>query len=204
LSEKRVNSGFIRSLSINMGSFVGFTKQSRIGVNSMSCQMRPLPDIDPEPDVCSRLPACSRKLLVTIRNHTIIFILVTGISACNSVPRAPSIKMDDLPPEQLNAVRAVKLYNQAKITRQKFAILKGIEGVSCKNSFWGRAATKRDAILQAQYVAQQAGADGIINLQCEVPRNPSAKYDCSKVVICTGDAIKFVAGETRDPPVPVQ
>jgi hypothetical protein len=139
-----------------------------------------------------------------IRNCFVIFMLVAAISACSNAPRAPSIKMDDLSPEQLSAVHAVKLYNQAKITRQKFTILKGIEGVSCKGSFWGHAATKRDAVLQAQYVAQQAGADGIINLQCETPRNASAKYDCSKVVICTGDAIKFSAGETRDRPEPAQ
>ena len=125
----------------------------------------------------------------------IIFILAGAMFACSSTaPRAPNVIMDNLSPEQLSAVHAVKLYNQAKITRQKFTVVKGIEGVSCKDSFWGNAATKRDAVLQAQYVAQQAGADGIINLQCETPRNARARYECSKVVICTGDAIKFAPG----------
>lgn len=134
-----------------------------------------------------------------ISHRFIIFVVAGAMFACSSTaPRAPSIKMDNLSPEQLSAVQAVKLYNPAKITRQKFTIVKGIEGVSCKDSFWGNAATKRDAVLQAQYVAQQAGADGIINLQCETPRKASARYDCSKVVICTGDAIKFSAGETGD------
>jgi uncharacterized protein YbjQ (UPF0145 family) len=143
-------------------------------------------------------------LQMLMSNRFIIFILAGAISACSTAPRAPSIKMDDLSPEQLSAVHAVKLYNQAKITRQKFTVLKGIEGVSCKGSFWGHAATKRDAVLQAQYVAQQAGADGIINLQCETPRKASAKYNCSKVVICTGDAIKFSAGENPDRLAPAQ
>ena len=133
-----------------------------------------------------------------MRNRFIIFVLVAAISACSTAPRAPSVKMDNLSPEQLNAVHNVKIYNQARITRQQFTVLKGIEGVSCKGSFWGHAATKRDAILQTQYMALQAGADGIINLHCETPRDASARYDCSKVVICTGEAIRSSAGEGSD------
>jgi hypothetical protein len=133
-----------------------------------------------------------------MRNHFVIPMLVVAISACGTAPRAPSVKMDDLPPEQLSAVHNVKIYSQARITRQQFTVLKGIEGVSCKDSFWGHAATKRDAILQTQYMALQAGADGIINLQCETPRDAGAKYDCSKVVICTGEAIRSSAGEAPD------
>jgi hypothetical protein len=133
-----------------------------------------------------------------MRNRFIISMLVAAISACSTAPRAPSVKMDNLSPEQLNAVHNVKIYSQAKITRQQFTVLKGIEGVSCKDSFWGHAATKRDAILQTQYMALQAGADGIINLQCETPRDASARYDCSKVVICTGEAIRSSAGEGPD------
>jgi hypothetical protein len=130
--------------------------------------------------------------------NRIIFIVVAATSACSTAPRAPGVKMDDLSPEQLRAVHDVKIYIQPKITRQQFTVLKGIEGVSCKASFWGAAATKRDAILQTQYMALQAGADGIINLQCETPRDPGARYDCSKVVICTGEAIKSKPEEARE------
>ncbi|HVW64386.1 MAG TPA: hypothetical protein VHB01_05165 [Nitrosospira sp.] len=141
---------------------------------------------------------------MSIKNYIIIFILVAGISACSSMPRAPGVKIDDLPPEQLSAVHNVKIYSQAKGMRQQLTILKGIEGVSCKRSFWGHAATKRDAILQAQYMALQAGGDGIINLQCQIPRDAGAKYDCSKVVICTGEAVKLGARETREKAEPAQ
>jgi hypothetical protein len=133
-----------------------------------------------------------------MRNRFIISMLVGAISACSTAPRAPSVKMDDLSPEQLGAVHNVKIYSPGRITGQQFTVLKGIEGVSCKDSFWGNAATKRDAILQTQYMALQAGADGIINLQCETPRDASARYDCSKVVICTGEAIKSSPGEGPD------
>jgi hypothetical protein len=133
-----------------------------------------------------------------MRYHFIISMVVIAISACSTAPRAPGVKMDDLSPEQLSAVHNVKIYSQARITRQQFTVLKGIEGVSCKDSFWGHAATKRDAILQTQYMALQAGADGIINLQCETPRDASARYDCSRVVICTAEAIRSSPGESSD------
>jgi hypothetical protein len=128
----------------------------------------------------------------------IVSILAGMVSACGTTSRPPVVKMNDLSPEQLSAVNAVKVYNQAKIARRPFDILKAVQGISCKNSFWGHEATKRDAILQTRFAAQQAGADGIINLQCESPPEATATYDCSAIMICTGEAIKFKAGEAHD------
>lgn len=128
----------------------------------------------------------------------IVSILVAAVSACGTTSRPSTVKIDDLSPEQLNALNEVKVYSQAKIARRPFDIMKEVQGISCKGSFWGHAATKRDAILQTRYVAQQGGADGIINLQCNSPPEATATYDCSTIMICTGKAIKFKASEAHD------
>lgn len=113
-------------------------------------------------------------------------ILLTGCGAM-----VPVVKMSDLPPEQRRIVTEVTIYNQTQLLGRKFKILNIVEGISCKNKLWDHAATKGDAIFQTRYWAQQLGADGISNLQCDYPRGTTTTYNCWESVTCTAEAIKF-------------
>lgn len=103
----------------------------------------------------------------------------------------PVVKVDDMPADQRRAVNDVAIYNQTQLVGRKFKVVNIVEGISCKNKMWDHAATKSDAIFQARYWAQQAGADGVANLQCDAPRGTTTTYNCWESVTCTAEAIKF-------------
>ena len=124
-----------------------------------------------------------------LKNHLMTLVLSALVGACGST--SPVANIDDLSPEQVSVINGVPIYKHSKILRRKLEILKTVEGISCKNSIWGYAATKRDAIFQVRYGAHQIGADGIINLRCDRPRDLTDTYKCSDIVICSGEAIKF-------------
>lgn len=124
-----------------------------------------------------------------IGNNALIFLSVALFSGCGTTKPPPIVSVDHLSPEQLNALEVIKIYGQTKRIKRQFETVTTIQGISCKNSMWGRPATIRDAVLQTRYWAQQAGADAIINLRCD--RRRDAAYDCSESVICNGEAIKF-------------
>ena len=127
-----------------------------------------------------------------IGNHALIFLSVALFSGCGTTkPPPPAINIDHLSPEQLNALELIKTYRQTKVIKRQFDIVGAVQGISCKSSMWGHAATKRDAIFQTRYRAQQAGADAIIFLRCDDKHADAPTYDCSEIVICDGEAIKF-------------
>ena len=124
-----------------------------------------------------------------IRNHVLILILAALASGCGAM--VPVVKMEDISVEQRRAVNEVTIYNQAQLIGRKFKVINIVEGISCKNKVWDHAATKSDAILQARYWAQQMGADGIANLQCDHPRGTTTSYNCWESITCTAEAIKL-------------
>lgn len=124
-----------------------------------------------------------------IGNIALIFLSVLLFSGCATTKPPPIASIHQLSPEQLDALVGIKIYTQTKRIKRQFETVTTVHGISCKSSMWGRAATTREAVLQTRYWAQQAGADAIINLQCDRQRDNS--YDCSESVICNGDAIKF-------------
>jgi uncharacterized protein YbjQ (UPF0145 family) len=123
------------------------------------------------------------------KNLLLTLVLSALVGGCGTAPPAVSIR--DLSAEQVSAINDVPIYNQSKILRRKFDILKTVDGFSCKSSIWSYSATKSDAIFQTRYGAHQLGADGIIDLRCDRPSNPGTVYSCSDLVICSGEAIKF-------------
>lgn len=127
-----------------------------------------------------------------LRNHLIIPMLAALLAGCGT-PKAPppTVNMDHLPQEQLDVLEEIKIYGHTKMIKRPFDNLGIIQGVSCKSSTFGRAATKRDAILQARYQAQKIGADAILYLQCNHQGDTPSPYECSESVTCNGEAIKF-------------
>lgn len=124
-----------------------------------------------------------------IGNYALIFLSVALFSGCGTTKPPPIVRLDHLSPEQLNALEVIKIYTQTKSIKRQFETVTTVQGISCKSSMWGRSATRRAAVLQTRYRAQQTGADAIINLRCDNQRD--AAYDCSEIVICNGEAIKF-------------
>lgn len=118
-----------------------------------------------------------------------LLLVFTFVAGCGAM--VPVVKMEDISPEQRRAANDVAIYNQTQIISRKFKVINIVEGISCKNKIWDHAATKSDAIFQARYWAQQMGADGITNLQCDHPRGTTTTYNCWESVTCTAEAIKF-------------
>lgn len=124
-----------------------------------------------------------------IKKQTFVVLVAVLLTGCGAM--VPVVKMEDIPPEQRRAVNEVAIYNQTQLIGRKFKVLNIVEGISCKNKVWGHAATKSDAIFQVRYWAQQMGADGIANLQCDHPRGTTTSYNCWESITCTAEAIKF-------------
>ena len=117
---------------------------------------------------------------------TILLILMGG---CGTL--VPTIKQDELKPDERRMVNEVEILNQQQLSGKKYRILAIVEGISCKNKVWDHAATKTDAILQTKYWAKQSGADAITSVQCDVPRGTTVTYNCWESITCTAEAIKF-------------
>lgn len=106
-------------------------------------------------------------------------------------PLVPVKKIAELPPEERRAVLGLPIYNEAQLVGKTYAVINLVEGISCKNKMWDSAATKTDAVNQAKYWAREMQADGIMNLQCDIPRGTTQTYNCWESITCTGQAIRF-------------
>jgi hypothetical protein len=124
-----------------------------------------------------------------INKQAFLWLITTLLTGCGAM--VPVVKIDDISPEQRRSVNEVAIYNQTQLFGRKFKVINIVEGISCKNKVWDHAATKSDAIFQARYWAQQMGADGVANLQCDHPRGTTTTYNCWESVTCTAEAIKF-------------
>ncbi len=124
-----------------------------------------------------------------IKKQVLLWLVATSLTGCGAM--VPVVKMENISPEQRRVVNEVAIYNQTQLIGRKFKVINIVEGISCKNKVWDHAATKSDAIFQARYWAQQMGADGVANLQCDHPRDTTTTYNCWESVTCTAEAIKF-------------
>jgi hypothetical protein len=106
-------------------------------------------------------------------------------------PLVPIKKIDDLPLDERRAVLELPTYNESQLSGSDYTVINLVEGISCKNKTWDPAATKTDAINQAKYWAREQGADGIMSLQCDLPRGTTTSYNCWESITCTGQAIRL-------------
>jgi hypothetical protein len=112
-------------------------------------------------------------------------------------PRVPVKKIDELPLEERRAVLGLPIYNESQLAGKEYTVINLVEGISCKNKTWDPAATKTDAINQVKYWAREQGAEGVMNLQCDLPRGTTTSYNCWESITCTGQAIKFNAKQQK-------
>ena len=106
-------------------------------------------------------------------------------------PLVPVKKIDELPTHERRAILSLPIYNESQLLNTNYVVLTVVEGISCKNKTWDPPATKTDAINQAKYWAREAGADGIMNLDCEAPRGTTPTYNCWESITCTAQAIRL-------------
>lgn len=121
---------------------------------------------------------------------SLIFSTVLFVVGCVG-PLVPVAKIDELPIEERRAVLGLPIYNESQLAGKEYTVISLVEGISCKNKTWDPAATKTDAVNQAKYWAREQRAEGIMNLQCDVPRGTTSSYNCWESITCTGQAIKF-------------
>ena len=126
----------------------------------------------------------------SLRPLVLPVLVMLLFSACVG-PRVPVKKIEQLPAEERRAVLGLPIYNESQLAGKDYAVINLVEGISCKNKTWDPAATKIDAINQAKYWAREQGADGIMNLQCDLPRGATTSYNCWESITCTGQAIKL-------------
>lgn len=105
-------------------------------------------------------------------------------------PLVPVKKMDDLDFVTKRNVLSLPIYNENQLFQKRYSVINVVEGISCKNKTWDRAATKTDAINQAKYWAHEMGANGLLNIQCDHPRGTTTTYNCWESITCTAQAIK--------------
>lgn len=123
---------------------------------------------------------------------TFIAVMLIAVSGAGCVgPLVPVVKMEQLPPEEKRATLSLPIYNESQLAGKEYQVLNIVEGISCKNKTWDHAATKSDAINQTKYWARQQGADGLLNVQCEIPRGTTTTYNCWESITCTAQAIKL-------------
>jgi hypothetical protein len=101
-------------------------------------------------------------------------------------PLVPVKKINELPLEERRAVIGLPIYNESQLVGKEYTVLNLVEGISCKNKTWDPAATKTDAVNQAKYWAREQGAEGIMNLQCDLPRGTTTSYNCWEALHAPG------------------
>lgn len=129
--------------------------------------------------------------MLVMRASLLLFALLILVGCVG--PRVPVKKIDELPLEERRAVLGLPIYNESQLVGKEYTVINLVEGISCKNKTWDPAATKTDAINQAKYWAREQGAQGVMNLQCDLPRGTTTSYNCWESITCTGQAIKFNA-----------
>lgn len=129
--------------------------------------------------------------MLVMRASLLLFALLILVGCVG--PRVPVKKIDELPLEERHAVLGLPIYNESQLAGKEYTVINLVEGISCKNKTWDPAATKTDAINQAKYWAREQGAQGVMNLQCDLPRGTTTSYNCWESITCTGQAIKFNA-----------
>lgn len=123
-------------------------------------------------------------------SRIIITLTLALISGCVG-PLVPVKDISTLSTEDRSLTLALPIYNESQLQGKSYKILNIVEGISCKNKSWDPAATKSDAINQAKYWAKEQGANGLMNVQCEVPRGTTTTYNCWESITCTAQAIKM-------------
>jgi hypothetical protein len=129
--------------------------------------------------------------MLVMRASLLLSALLILVSCVGS--RVPVKKIDELPLEERRAVLGLPIYNESQLVGKEYTVINLVEGISCKNKTWDPAATKTDAINQAKYWAREQGAQGVMNLQCDLPRGTTTSYNCWESITCIGQAIKFNA-----------
>jgi hypothetical protein len=129
--------------------------------------------------------------MLVMRASLLLSALLILVSCVGS--RVPVKKIDELPLEERRAVLGLPIYNESQLVGKEYTVINLVERISCKNKTWDPAATKTDAINQAKYWAREQGAQGVMNLQCDLPRETTTSYNCWESITCTGQAIKFNA-----------
>jgi hypothetical protein len=129
--------------------------------------------------------------MLVMRASLLLSALLILVSCVGS--RVPVKKIDELPLEERRAVLGLPIYNESQLVGKEYTVINLVERISCKNKTWDPAATKTDAINQAKYWAREQGAQGVMNLQCDLPRGTTTSYNCWESITCIGQAIKFNA-----------
>lgn len=118
------------------------------------------------------------------------FLLATvSISGCGSF--VPVRDWDKLKSEERHRIVSLPIFNESQLEPSTYEVINVVEGISCKNKIWDHAATKSDAINQTKYWASELGADGILNIKCDVPRGTTLTYNCWESITCTAQAIRM-------------
>lgn len=124
-----------------------------------------------------------------MKNTVAILTLTILATACGAF--VPVKNLRELTPEQKHAMNSVRIVNQAQLQGQQFEIITFLEGHSCQNMITDPPATRAAAVDQIKYLANEAGANAISNVQCGGREGTSVSTNCWELISCTAEAIRM-------------
>jgi len=93
--------------------------------------------------------------------------------------------------EPVISADAVRLLTSRDVSSGEYTSIKQLSAVSCRQSTFGRRPSERDAIIDLQRQAFQAGADALLDARCRTSDGPDLLNNCWASVECIGTAIKL-------------
>jgi len=100
--------------------------------------------------------------------------------------------------EPVISADAVQLLTSRDVSAGEYTSIKKLSAVSCRQSTFGRSPSERDAIIDLQRQAFQAGADALLDARCRASDGPDLLNNCWASVECIGTAIKLGGGAPHD------
>lgn len=118
-----------------------------------------------------------------------VSLMALSLSACTSTPRVPLQDLAALSPTDKNAATSLPIYNDAQLSGKEYVVLGMVEGYACKTYEFGPAVSKLDAIEQVKYWAKGKGANAVVNIQCDPPRQSPLGTGCYESITCVAQAV---------------
>jgi len=116
-----------------------------------------------------------------------IILVAIGLAACG--PNIPIANIEGAPPTTMEAAQSIRVVRTGDTIPTVVSYLGVVEGNSCRNKMWDKAASAEDALLRLRVAAANRGANAAIDVTCD-EAGTSLHTNCWSSVQCKGVAVK--------------
>jgi uncharacterized protein YbjQ (UPF0145 family) len=114
-------------------------------------------------------------------------VVSLALGACG--PFIPVTNVDDVSTKTMAAADSIRIVRTGENIPTVTLYLGRVEGNSCKNKVWDKAASADEAMLRIRVAAANRGANTVIDLTCD-GEGTSLLTNCWASVQCKGVAVK--------------